>query len=113
MTIGLEPRCFTAVTIAVHDNDLVGIQMNAGSPAATAVTTLQDWIVGSTFNGCTGGNKVTCRFTKDGKKQQVVWAERGSASFKTTGFSKVCKLNGTCKPAKKFANVAGPTLLAK
>ena len=95
------------------DNDLVGIQMNAGSPAATAVTTLQDWIVGSTFNGCTGGNKVTCTFTKDGKKQQVVWAERGSASFKTTGFSKVCKLNGTCKPAKKFANVAGPTLLAK
>lgn len=95
-------------------NDLVGIQLNAGSPGAKAYTTLQDWIVGATFNGCTGGNKVTCTFTKDGKKQQVVWAEKGSAKFSTRGFNQVCKLSGSCSRAKKSQiSVAGPTLLRK
>ena len=95
-------------------NDLVGIQMNAGSPAATSLATLQDWIVGATFNGCTNGNAVTCRFVKDGKAQQVVWAEAGSAKFTTKGFSQVCKLNGSCKPVtKKQITISGPTLLKK
>jgi len=94
------------------NNPLFGIQMNAGSPAAKALTTLQDWIVGSTFAGCTGGNKVVCTFTKAGKTQQIVWGERGSVSVKTKGFTQVCKLTGVCKPVKaKTITVAGPTLL--
>jgi hypothetical protein len=93
--------------------DLVGIQMNAGSPAATAVSTLQDWIVGATYNGCTNGNKVTCTFTKDGKKQQIVWSEVGAMSVKAKAGTRVCKLNGSCKVVSKATKltVAGPTLL--
>ncbi len=94
--------------------DLVGIQMNAGSPAATSVSTLQGWIVGATFNGCSNGNAVTCRFTKAGQAQRVVWAEAGSARFSTKGFNQICKLNGSCKPVtKKQIVISGPTLLRK
>lgn len=96
-----------------HD-DLVGIQMNAGSPAATALATLQDWIVGTTFAGCTGNAKVTCTFTSNGKAQRIVWPEAGRMTVKTKGFTQICKLSGSCRPvsAKKIT-VAGPTLLRR
>ena len=97
------------------ENDLVGIQMYEGTPAATAYTTLQDWIVGSTFKGCKGGNKgkpVDCTFVKDGKNTKVIWTEKGSKKFKTKGFSEVCSLNGTCTPISgKSVRVSDPVLL--
>ncbi len=85
------------------ENDLVGIQMNTGRPAATAYRTLQDWIVGATFNGCSPATRsdVTCRFAKDGKVFRIVYPERGRAAFPTKGFSQVCSLDGTCKPVTK------------
>ena len=94
--------------------DLVGIQMNTGSPAAVALTTLQDWIVGATYNGCTGAVKVTCTFTKGGKKSTIVWTERGAAPFKTKGFTKICALDGTCKPVTgKKIRVSSPVQLTR
>jgi polysaccharide biosynthesis protein PslG len=96
------------------DLDLVGIQMNTGSPAAVAYKTLQDWIVGATFNGCRGGNKVKCTFTKAGATSRIVWAERGRAVFPTKGFSQVCSLDGTCKATSgKKIRVVGPVQLRK
>jgi hypothetical protein len=85
------------------ENDLVGIQMNTGSPAAKAYATLQDWIVGARFNGCSPASRsdVTCRFAKDGKVFRIVYPEVGRATFKTKGFSQVCSLDGTCKPVTK------------
>jgi len=83
------------------ENDLVGIQMYEGTPAAAAYTTLQDWIVGSTYKGCKGGKKgkpVDCTFVQKGKTTKVVWTEKGSKKFNTKGFSEVCSLNGTCTP---------------
>ncbi len=93
--------------------DLVGIQMNAGSPAAAAVNTLQNWIVGATFNGCKGAAKVTCSFTKAGVRNQIVWAERGSVSVKVRrGFTQVCALDGSCTQGRgKTIRVVGPVLL--
>lgn len=97
------------------ENDLVGIQMNTGSPGATAYATLQDWIVGTTYKGCTGGNKgkpVTCTFVKDGKNTKVVWTEKGAKKYNTKGFSEVCSLNGTCTPIKGGSvRVSDPVLL--
>ena len=96
------------------ENDLVGIQMYAGTPAAKAYQTLQNWIVGSTFVRCTNGAKVTCTFTRAGVPSKIVWAERGRAKFPTKGFSQVCTLDGTCTPVtRKAIRVAGPVLLKK
>jgi hypothetical protein len=85
------------------ENDLVGIQMNTGSPAAKAYTTLQDWIVGATFNGCSPAsrNDVTCRFAKNGTVFRIVYPERGRAAFMAKGFSQICSLDGTCRPVTK------------
>lgn len=96
------------------ENDLVGIQMYAGTPAAKAYATLQDWIVGSTFNGCVGSAKVTCRFARNGVVSKIVWPESGRAAFKTRGFAQVCSLDGTCKPVTaKRIRTASPVLLKK
>jgi polysaccharide biosynthesis protein PslG len=94
--------------------DLVGIQMNTGSPAAVAYKTLQDWIVGATFNGCVGAVKVRCSFTKAGVNSRIVWPERGRKAFPTRGFSQVCALDGTCKAVSaKRIRVSGPVQLRK
>ena len=99
-------------------NDLVGIQMNTGSRGAIAYATLQDWIVGATFDKCIGLARVQCTFTKDGVKSRIVWMEQGRGKFKTRGFSQVCALDGTCKPLttrqkKKGIRVTGPVQLRK
>lgn len=85
------------------ENDLLGIQMNTGSPGAQAYTTLQDWIVGARFNGCSPAsrNDVTCRFAKDGKVFRIVYPENGRGVFRTKGFTQICSLDGTCKPVKR------------
>jgi hypothetical protein len=96
------------------DADLLGIQMNNGSTAAIALRTLQDWIVGATYNGCTGTAKVTCTFTKSGVTSKVVWAESGTRSFAVpTRFKQICRLDGVCvdRGPRHRVRVAGPVLL--
>jgi hypothetical protein len=96
------------------ENDLVGIQMYSGTPAATAYKTLQTWIVGSTFVGCKGTANVTCRFSKAGVISKIVWPESGRGAFPTKGFSQVCSLGGTCKPVSgKTIRTASPVQLRK
>lgn len=97
------------------ENDLVGIQMYEGTPGATAYATVQDWIVGTTYKGCTGGNKgkpVTCTFDKGGKTTKVVWTDKGRKSVNAKGFSQVCNLQGTCSPlTRSKLKVSDPVLL--
>ena len=96
------------------ENDLVGIQMYAGTPAAKAFQTLQNWIVGSTFVRCSNTAKVACVFTRNGVKSKIVFAETGKARFATKGFREVCQLDGTCAPVtRKAIRVTGPVLLKK
>ena len=98
------------------ENDLVGIQMNTGSPAAAAYRTLQDWIVGATFNGCSPASRsdVTCRFVKNGQAFKIVYPENGRAAFKTRGFRQVCSLDGTCTPVTRAKiRTASPVQLRK
>jgi hypothetical protein len=96
------------------DADLLGIQMNNGSTAAIALNTLQGWIVGTTFNGCTGTAKVTCTFTKGGVRTRVVWAETGTQSFKVPSrFKQICRLDGRCidRGPRHRVRVSGPIQL--
>jgi len=92
--------------------DLLGIQMNTGSPGATAYTTLQKWIVGATFQGCkTKSGTVVCNFAKSGKSFQIGWNERARAKSLTfaKGASEVCYLDGSCKPLSgNKVTAAGP-----
>lgn len=94
------------------ENDLVGIQMYDGTPAATAYRTLQTWIVGTTFGGCTNGRRVTCTFDRAGSTSRIVWPERGVAAFPVKKATKVCALDGTCKAVTSSRiKVSGPVLL--
>ena len=96
------------------ENDLVGIQMYDGTPAAKAYATLQGWIVGATYLRCTGKTGITCTFRKDGKKFKIVYAEKNRRSFKTKGYNVVCELDGTCKPVStKKIRTYGPVQLRK
>ena len=91
------------------ENDLVGIQMNTGSPAAQAYTTLQDWIVGADLQRVLAGHAATTSpagSPRTGKAFRIVYPERGREAFKTKGFSQVCSLDGTCKPVTR-AKISG------
>jgi hypothetical protein len=98
-------------------NELLGIQMDTGTPAATAYATLQKWIVGSTFEGCqTRGRAVTCNFERKGEPFQIVYSDSGAKErFKVArGTAQKCDLNGTCKALKakkKRVATAGPLYL--
>jgi hypothetical protein len=96
------------------DADLLGIQMNNGSTAAIALTTLQQWIVGATFDGCRGSAKIVCTFTRGGVTTRVVWSETGRASFRVPArFTQICRLDGRCvdRGPRKNVRVTGPILL--
>jgi GH35 family endo-1,4-beta-xylanase len=100
------------------ENDLLGIQMNSAAPAAKALSTLQDWIVGATYVNCNEkpNKAVTCNFTKGGNRFQVVWSEGPKRVFKApAGATKSCDINGNCKPLKGNRNVRvnSPTLLSR
>ena len=96
------------------ENDLVGIQMYPGTPAAQAYATLQDWIVGATYTKCVGTAKVKCTFNRNGVNQKIVYAAKNRKNFVTKGFTQMCELDGTCKPiTSKKIRIAGPVLLKK
>lgn len=95
-------------------NDRWGIQMNTGTPGATAYATLQNWIVGATYKGCSNqGTLVTCKFTKAGAPFQIVYTDSGNAkTFKAGNAKQACNLMGTCSAIRgKKIHTAGPMLL--
>ena len=97
-------------------NDLWGIQYYNGTVGATAMQTMQDWIVGSRYQGCTqDGVRVTCTFVKDGKKQLIVYSTQGRKKFALPKeFSQVCRLNGKCVDIRKNkVMTSGPVLVLR
>jgi polysaccharide biosynthesis protein PslG len=61
---------------------LLGIQAYPGSDAEQGFFALENWVFGSTFDGCTQtGDAVTCEFTRDGQTSVVAWAEKGEATY--------------------------------
>lgn len=97
-------------------NDLWGIQMTPGSVGAKAYATLQDWIVGATYRGCTTkGVQVTCRFDRNGAPFQIVYTENGARKkFSMKGAAQTCSLDGTCaKASVRTVRTNGPLLLKR
>lgn len=98
-------------------NDLWGIQYYTNTRGAQAFSTVQDWLVGSTYRGCkVKANKVTCNFLKNGKKQQVVYSANGKKKNFTAprGYSNVCYLNGQCtKLTRSKVRTSGPVMFTK
>ena len=91
---------------------LLGIQLNETAPATVGYATLERWIVGATFNGCSKGPKVTCNFSRAGSPFQIVYVENGGAKpFKlSAAFAQVCQLDDTCAPlGAKTVTAVGPT----
>jgi hypothetical protein len=82
---------------------LLGIQAYPGAPAEQGFFALENWVVGSTFEGCTQtGNAVVCNFTRAGQKSIVAWAETGTAAYTAPEGSTLL-----CDPAAKCTQVAG------
>ena len=80
-------------------NDLWGIQMFDNTPGSKAYASLEDWIVGATFNGCSNAKTgTTCNFTKGGKPFQIVYSNTEKPqSFAVKGASQMCTLLEGCK----------------
>ena len=79
--------------------DLLGIQAYPGSDAEQGFFALENWVFGSTFDGCTQtGQAVTCEFTRDGQTSVVAWAETGEAPYTAPeGAQLVCDPLANCQ----------------
>lgn len=99
-------------------NPLWGIVYYTGTPGAQAMETLQEWIVGTRWNGCTNNKKntkVRCNFTGPDGRIQIVYPTKGRKSFSVDRtFTQVCQLDGTCSPLTgRNVRVEGPVLLKR
>ncbi|CAB5037708.1 MAG: hypothetical protein F2923_03475 [Actinobacteria bacterium] len=84
---------------------LLGIQAYPGAPAEQGFFALENWVVGSSFEGCTQtGDTVVCNFTRAGQKSVVAWAETGTAAYTAPEGSTLL-----CDPSAKCSQVAGGT----
>lgn len=98
------------------ESELLGIQMNTGSPAAKAQMFLNDTIISSVFNGCSQKLAlVTCLFTKPVVgKQWWVWSEGLQTKVAVpAGVTHLCQVDGNCvKLAASYIRVRNnPVLL--
>jgi GH35 family endo-1,4-beta-xylanase len=98
-------------------NDLWGIQYNDGAPGAIAMNTLQEWIVGTTYQGCKEAKrKVTCKFRTSDGVNQIVYSETTKKKFKVAKrYKQMCQLDGTCSaiPANRKVRTKSPVLLKR
>jgi hypothetical protein len=87
---------------------LLGVQMIPGSPAARALETMEDWLVGARYQRCKKGaaSRVTCTFNKNGQTIQVVWSETRRRAFTAPRSARqVCDLNNNCRALPKNRKV--------
>ena len=87
------------------------------TPAGVATRTLDDWLSGADFAGCTSdsdGNLWTCDLTTSaGTKARVVWATKWAVWYSTSGYSTVKTLDGVSSPATGWIQaVYEPVLLS-
>jgi hypothetical protein len=89
--------------------DQVDPQTGAVLPAGQAYLTVQDWLVGGYWQGCSGelmeptgeaGALTTCAVTTaDGRKGQILFSHGGATTVAAPeGAQEVCLVDGTCSP---------------
>jgi len=81
--------------------DLLGIQAYPGSDGEQGFFTIDNWVVGASFDGCQeSGNTVTCDFSASGSRWIVAWAQTGEAPYTTPENSQlVCDPLANCQEA--------------
>ena len=80
LRLGVERSYWYIWTLQPYD--LLGIQAYAGSDAEQGFFALENWVVGSTFDGCTEkDNAVVCTFTRGGVPSTVAWAQTGEVAY--------------------------------
>lgn len=99
-------------------NDLWGIHYYTGTPGAQAMQTLQQWIVGTRWQGCTterGNTRVRCNFVGSDGRFEIVYPTKGRATFAVDrAFRQVCQLDGSCASVRNGkVRTAGPVLLKR
>jgi hypothetical protein len=86
---------------------LLGIQAYPGSDGEQGFFAIDNWVVGSQFEGCTDtAGAVTCNFTRDGQKSIVAWAETGDAAYTApAGSQLVCDPLANCQEVLEGASI--------
>ena len=77
---------------------LLGIQAYPGSDGEQGFFALENWVIGSVFDGCTEeAGAVTCSFTREGQTSVVAWAQSGEAPYTAPeGAQLVCDPLANC-----------------
>ena len=93
---------------------LLGIQMWNGYLATRAYGRIRDWVVGSTFSGCsTSGVVVLCNFDRGRVPFYVAYTDDASAGTLTVpaGVATVTTMDGAVTPAGTSVAIAGTPVL--
>jgi len=77
---------------------LLGMQLTNDSGAVKGLRIINQWIVGSTFKGCTDdGSAVACYVDKNGIPAIIAWATDTSATYTPpSGYSQACSTANKC-----------------
>lgn len=80
-------------------SNLVGIQMNTGSPGAKGYQLVYEWLNGKYYT-CTSGAVNTCALGDYATPQVIAWASKGSGTFTVpANVTRACDAMGSCVPA--------------
>lgn len=79
---------------------LLGMQLTNDSGAARGLRIVNQWVVGSTWYGCTDdGSVVSCDLEKNGVPSTIAWAKDESGTITPpTGLEQACGTNNKCVP---------------
>lgn len=77
---------------------LLGMQLTNDSGAVKGLRIVQQWVVGSTWKGCTDdGSVVACSLTKNGIPATIAWASAVSGEFiPPAGLTQACTTENEC-----------------
>ena len=93
--------------------DLLGVQAYPGSDAEQGFFALENWVLGSQFDGCeeAATGAVTCNFSRDGSIWVVAWAQSGEVPFTAPeGTALVCDPLANCSESSGGAEVTLTTV---
>jgi len=81
--------------------DLLGIQMTNRSAAVTGLQTVEAWLAGGEWGGCTTVDNLNrCYLRKNGETSEVLWTDVGNASVSDVpGGANICDVRNECTPA--------------
>lgn len=92
--------------------DLLGVQMDTGQPAATALKSLYTWLTGTRLLGCKGTTVFECSFLAGSTRFTVAYAYAKNGVYKVpAGMTTACTVLGRCttvKPGQTVKLVLSP-----